>query len=125
MGRETLLSDELETLDVTTKDFISEKSLQNEIINFLNEHTSGMFWQNDSIGLKGRKRQNRYRPNGVADILGVIDGQSIAIEVKSPKGKVLKSQIEFSQRFRRSGGLYYVVRSMEDISELGKINGWI
>lgn len=123
MGRQTVLSDEPETLDV--KEFVSEKFLQNQILDYLNANTDGMFWQNDSVGIKGRKRENRYRPNGVADILGVIEGHSVAIEVKSPKGKILQSQLAFSEKFRRSGGSYYVVRSFEDISELVKINGWI
>jgi hypothetical protein len=123
MGRSVDVSDEFETVDV--KAFISEKYLQNNIIVWLNESTDGYFWQNDSVGIKGRKRENKFRPNGVADILGVIDGQFVAIEVKAPKGKVSKSQIEFSQRFSRSGGSYYVVRSIEDLTELAKVNGWV
>src|SRR6478609_864506 len=123
MGTKAVLLDKPEALAL--KEFVSEKYLQNQIIEYLNANTGGMFWQNDSIGIKGRKRQNRYRPNGVADILGVIDGHSIAIEVKAPKGKILQSQMTFAEKFRRSGGSYYVVRSFEDISELVKINGWI
>jgi hypothetical protein len=107
------------------QEFISEKFLQNAIIDWLNTSTAGMFWQNDSVAIRGRKRCNRYRPNGVSDILGVISGQFIAIEVKSPTGKLLQSQIEFSQRFRRAGGEYYVIRSLEDLTELAKISGWI
>lgn len=123
MGGKEALADIAETLAV--KDFVNEKYLQNQIILFLNEQTDGMFWQNDSIGIRGRKRQNRYRPNGVADVLGCIDGQAIAIEVKAPKGKILPSQIQFAEKFRRAGGLYYVVYSFADLSELVKQNGWI
>lgn len=123
MGSKAFFANEPETLAV--KDFVTEKFLQNQIIEWLNANTDGMFWQNDSIGIRGRKRQNRYRPNGIADVLGVLDGQSIAIEVKTPKGKILQSQIVFAEKFRRSGGLYYVVRSFEDLSELVKANGWI
>jgi hypothetical protein len=107
------------------KEFISEKYLQNSIIDWLNANTSGMFWQNDSVGIRGRKRCNRFRPNGVSDILGVISGQAVAIEVKSPKGKLLASQLQFSERFRRSGGEYYVIRSLEDMTELAKVAGWV
>lgn len=107
------------------QEFVSEKYLQNNCIDWLNENTRGMFWQNDSVGIKGRKRCNRFRPNGVSDILGVIDGQAIAIEVKAPKGKVLPSQIAFAERFRHAGGLYYVIRSLDDLTELAKITGWI
>lgn len=123
-----LLYSEHETMAVkktVVQEFVSEKFLQNTIIDWLNANTSGMFWQNDSVAIRGRKRCNRYRPNGVSDILGVISGQSVAIEVKSPTGKLLQSQIEFSQRFRRAGGEYYVIRSLEDLTELAKISGWI
>ena len=123
MGRPPILSDKPQALDL--KDWVSEKFLQNQIIEFLNSSTEGTFWQNDSIPVPGRKRHNRYRPNGVPDILGLIDGHAIGIEVKSPNGKLLKSQIEFSQRFMRAGGSYYVIRSMEDLSEVLKINAWI
>lgn len=108
-----------------SKEFVSEKYLQNNAIDWLNENTRGMFWQNDSVGIKGRKRCNRFRPNGVSDILGVIDGQAIAIEVKAPKGRVLPSQIAFAERYRRAGGLYYIIRSLDDLTELAKIAGWI
>jgi hypothetical protein len=123
MGRTGNVSDKPEALAL--KDWVSEKFLQNQIIDYLNEATQGYFWQNDSFHVAGRKRHNRFRPNGVPDILGLIDGMSIGIEVKSPKGKILQSQIEFSQRFRRSGGSYYVIRSMEDLTELCKVNGWV
>lgn len=123
MGREGNVSDEPEALALA--DWVSEKFLQNQIIDWLNANTSGYFWQNDSIGLKGRKRHNRFRPNGTPDIFGVMDGLSIGIEVKAPKGKISKSQLDFASRYKRSGGYYYVIRSMEDMTELSKVNGWV
>jgi len=122
MARGIGLSNEPETLDV--KEFVSEKFLQNQLIDHLNRETDGLFWQNDSIGIKGRKRQNQYRPNGVPDILGILDGQAIGIEVKAPKGKMLQSQLDFSSRMKQAGGLYFVVRSMQDLTEIMKIQGW-
>ncbi len=122
MARGIGLSDEFEA--VAVKDFVSEKFLQNQMIEFLNEETNGLFWQNDSIGIKGRKRQNRYRPNGVPDILGCLDGRLVGIEVKAPKGKMLQSQLEFSSRLKQAGGLYFVVRSMQDLTEIMKIHGF-
>lgn len=103
----------------------SEKHLQNRIIEFLNVATKGLFWQNDAIGVRGRKRENRYRPNGVPDVLGVIDGQFVGIEVKTKNGKLLPSQIEFSARFIEAGGLYYVTRSLTDLVEICKVSRWL
>lgn len=124
MGTKPLLSDKPKTVALSA-DFVTEKYLQNNIIDFLNTNTGGMFWQNDAVGIRGRKRQNRFRPNGQADVLGVLDGHAIAIEVKTAKGKLSAGQIEFGEKFRRSGGSYYVIRSLEDLSELAKINGWV
>lgn len=108
---------------ITTQ--ISEKHLQNRIIEFLNEATNGLFWQNDSIGVRGRKRENQYRPNGVPDILGTVKGQFIGIEVKSKTGKMLPSQTEFSIRLKKAGGLYFVIKSIDDIIETCKALGWL
>lgn len=104
---------------------VSEKQLQNRIIEFLNQATKGTFWQNDSIGIRGRKRENKYRPNGVPDVLGVIAGQFVGIEVKSKTGKLLPSQIEFSARFTAAGGYYFVIKSIDDLIETCKVYGWL
>src|SRR3990167_7372571 len=64
--------------------------------------------------------------DGVADILGIgqwhgIDGghpaAPIAFEVKSRTGRQRLSQMEFERRWKRSGGRYYIVRSVEDVME--------
>lgn len=104
---------------------MSEKHLQNRIIEFMNEATKGLFWQNDSIGIRGRKRENKYRPNGVPDILGVVNGIFVGIEVKSKTGRMLPSQIEFSLRFKKAGGLYFVIKSMEEMIETSKALQWV
>jgi len=67
--------------------------------------------------------------DGVADILGIgqwhgIDGghpaAPIAFEVKSRTGRQRLSQMEFERRWKRSGGRYYIVRSVEDVVEAMK-----
>lgn len=95
-----------------------EKKLQNVIIDLLNINGVGFFWQNDSFGIKGRKRENRYRPNGVPDILGIVDGRFIAVEVKGPRGRLSDSQIKFKNAFQANGGVYILARSISDVRPL-------
>lgn len=104
---------------------ITEKMIQNEILDNLEMLDVGYFWQNDSMGYKGRKRENRYRPNGVPDILGITNGQFIGIEVKKPKGKMSTSQIMFREKFVRCGGLYILAYSYQDVFEVMKIKGFL
>ena len=68
--------------------------------------------------------------DGVADILGIgrwnkpwdsFDSAApVAFEVKSRTGRQRVSQMEFQRRWERAGGLYYIVRSVEDVMEAMK-----
>ena len=64
-----------------------EKPIENQILNLLK--LLGVYcWKNQSVGIydkaKGvyRKSNNKHHINGVADIIGVISGRFLAIEVK-------------------------------------------
>ena len=92
-----------------------EKLIQNDILEYLQGLNIGLFWQNDSFPIKGRRRKNRYRMNGVADILGCIDGEFVAIEVKSSTGRLSADQRDFASALKRAGGFFLVARSVEDV----------
>ena len=104
---------------------LREKEIQNEILDKLYELDIGYFWQNDSVGIKGRKRLTRYRPNGVPDILGVVKSKFFGIEVKRPGGKPSDSQIAFRNRFISYGGAYILAYSFEDVRIKLKIEGYL
>lgn len=102
-----------------------EVELKAIVFEFLWSLPNSIFWQNDSLGItKGRKRENRYRPSGIPDILGCVSGQFVGIELKVGNNKLLKSQLKFSSELMQCGGYYYTVRSIVDIQEIAKINGW-
>jgi len=69
-------------------------------------------------------RMNGYRAHnglkGVPDILAVINGQFVGIEVKTPKGRQSADQKLFEQRLERHGGRYFIVRSNEDVDKILK-----
>lgn len=51
---------------------------------------------------------------GVADIIGCINGRFLAIEVKRENGKLSDHQETFLENVRRSGGIAFVARSIND-----------
>ena len=71
-------------------------------------------------GRGGYRSQGEYAISGVPDIIAISkDGQFIGLEVKTPKGKQSTEQIFFQKRCERIGAQYHVVRSVDDVDNLG------
>lgn len=61
-----------------------------------------------------------YGRNGIADILGIIDGRFLAIEVKQPGHKPTLAQMDFLKEVNSAGGLGFVATNTQEvISRLG------
>jgi hypothetical protein len=57
---------------------------------------------------------------GIADIIGItIDGKALAVECKSDKGRLSKSQEIFRIAWMARGGMYVLARSIKDLQEAG------
>ena len=54
---------------------------------------------------------------GQADISGIIapEGRRLEIEIKTGKGKQSEAQLRYQAMIKRSGGVYVLVRSLEDL----------
>ena len=93
---------------------LSAKILQVLTIEFMNTETRGLFWS------------NLYRTSGSSNVMGIMDGRAVAIQVRSQRGRknLVQSQLTFSENFRQAGGQYYVISSMEDLQELAAIHSW-
>lgn len=80
-------------------------------------------WRNNSGVSRPERRDGsrgfvRYGHVGSADILGVLPGgRFLAIECKSPRGNLSRHQLDFGRRVRADGGIYLVVRSVDDLIE--------
>ena len=69
---------------------------------------------------------------GVSDILGIVPcmtpqgvvGRFMAVECKTPKGKVSEHQEAFLQAVDDSGGLAMIVRSVSDLEGFLKEEGF-
>jgi penicillin-binding protein-related factor A (putative recombinase) len=98
-----------------------EKQIENSILKFLSK--IGVFcWKNQSIGVYDpvkkiyRKVTNTHHIKGVSDILGIIEGRFLAIEVKSPKGIISPEQRIFITRINNEGGIAFVARSVDQVA---------
>jgi hypothetical protein len=107
-----------------------EQSIQAAILAYL--RMRGIFcWKNNTAGIYVKAR-NTYIPShapGVADILGILDsrfgrsGVFLAVEVKSPKGRLSPHQEAFLKEIKDRGGLAIVARSVEEVQEA--LNGFV
>lgn len=100
---------------------MTEKEIENQILEYLSV-IPGHFWKNQSTGLydptkrRFRKNNNKYHINGVSDILGILpNGIFVAIEVKTPKGRLTDSQKTFLKEITLNGGIAFVARSVKDV----------
>lgn len=72
----------------------------------------------------GRTEDGRYFSSGVpvgfSDLFGVrlSDGRAVFIEVKTPKGRPTKQQINFISRMRAAGAIAGICRSAEEAVRL-------
>jgi penicillin-binding protein-related factor A (putative recombinase) len=77
-------------------------------------------WKNNTAGIYVQSR-NTYIPShapGVADILGVLPGgRFLAVEVKSPKGRVSPHQQQFIDSINQAGGMAFVAHSIDEVQE--------
>ncbi len=100
---------------------MSEKEIENSILHFLNSFLGVTCWKNQSVGIYDpvkkvyRKSYNKYHFKGVSDILGVIQGKFLAIEVKSETGKLTPEQKAFIMKINEDGGVAFVARSLQDV----------
>lgn len=109
--------------------YLSEKDIQNQIINYL-ELKKIFHWRQNVGGMKYeyfdknlqklRLRYVRFGSSGTSDILGIYKGKPFAIEVKSLKGKLNKYQKNFLTNFYDNGGIAIVARKLEDVSDIIK-----
>lgn len=96
----------------------TEKETQKAILEFL--AVKGIFhYRNNSgalpIGQGGNTRFIRFGAVGSPDIICVVKGLYVGIEVKGEKGKLSPNQISFREALVRAGGIYIEARSVDVI----------
>ena len=93
----------------------SESELQQQIRIALGTEPGLVLWRN-SVGVAdvGGRVQRFGLCKGSADLIGILDGRFVALEVKTERGRVSPEQQLFLDLVRRRGGFAAVVRSIDD-----------
>ena len=102
-----------------TLEALKETDIQAAILDYL-RLKGRFFWRNNSGAFK-TERGGFYRIGtpGAPDIIGCFHGTFVGLEVKTATGKLSDDQKAFAAVVRANGGQYHVVRSIEDVIDLG------
>lgn len=99
---------------------MKESLIQNQILTWLTQRKI-FVWRNNSVGVYDpvkrlyRKNMSKFSLNGTSDILGIIEGKLLAIEVKSETGRVSDAQKKFLNEVNAQGGVAFVARNVMDV----------
>lgn len=100
-----------------------EKDIERAILLYLELLPECFAWKNDNVGIYDprkktyRKVVSKFKPAGVADIIGIYMGKFLAIEVKRPGGKTTEHQKAFLEQIKISGGIAFVAHSVDEVIE--------
>lgn len=95
---------------------MSENQIQKSIIDYLSYKKNIYFFRAGSGAIKTEKG-NFFKSGkaGCPDIVMSYYGQFVGLEVKTQTGKQRDTQIEAEKQIKKSGGFYYIVRSIDDV----------
>jgi hypothetical protein len=93
---------------------LRERDVQGQILDWLNLKKIFCYRQNTGGMVKGRHFV-RFAVKGSPDIIAVIKGQYVGIEVKRPGEKQSPEQAAFETALVMAGGKYLLARSLEDV----------
>lgn len=94
---------------------MSEQEIQRQILDALALMPGVFAWRQNTGVASVRGFRVRYGKNGSGDISGILSGgRRLELEVKSKTGVVSDEQREFGARINAMGGLWAVVRSLDE-----------
>lgn len=100
-----------------------EKQIQDSILEWLTMVKIFHYRQNTGAFAREYTRKDgsqgrgfvKFGTKGASDIVCVVKGHYIAIEVKDHKGKQSEDQKEFQRAVEEAGGTYVLVRSLDEV----------
>ena len=100
---------------------LSETQLQQHCVKLLNAYgRPDIEWHHVPNGEQRNKKTAQRLKSlgvqpGVADLMFLIDGKAVALELKTEIGTQSKSQADFQERFERAGGRYCVGYGLNEV----------
>lgn len=99
--------------------YMLEKEIQKSILQYLSLKRV-FHWRNNSGALQTQHGGFiRFGAVGSPDIFVIKKGICFGLECKTKKGRLSDGQLLFSEDFAKAGGVYCVVRSLDDVISLG------
>lgn len=94
---------------------MKESDIQRQILDYL--ALKGIFHYRNNSGAfdNGHGGFYRFGAKGSPDIICVIGGRYVGIEVKAPRGRQSDHQKEFQAKLEAAGGKYVLAYSLEDV----------
>lgn len=84
----------------------------------------GLAWPNQTGALKDQTgRLVRFGLSGSSDIIAVIKGRFVGIEVKVGRDRQRQNQANFAAAVQKAGGLYILARSVDDVMNALALEG--
>lgn len=99
---------------------IPERDILKTILDYLKLRRVFHYRQNVGAFIgshKGKTRFTRFGVPGIPDIVCIVKGQYVGIEVKSPSKHPSQAQVEFSVSLTKAGGIYLVAHSLEEVRD--------
>jgi VRR-NUC domain len=93
---------------------VKESEIQKQILDYLSLKRIFHYRNNSGAFKRDDGHFYRFGATGSPDIICVIKGQYVGIEVKAPKGKQSEHQEAFQENLERAGGRYIVAYSLDD-----------
>ena len=94
---------------------MKEKEIQKVISEYLTLKRI-FFYRNNSGAFRSEGGGfYRFGATGSPDIVAVIRGKYIGIEVKTERGILSPGQKQFKENLEKAGGIYLVVRSLNEL----------
>ena len=94
---------------------MAEHRIQQQILAAIGATDGALVWRNNTGAARdGAGRLVRFGTPGAPDIMAIVGGQFVGLEVKSARGKLSKRQEAWRKACEAAGGIYRVCRSVDD-----------
>jgi hypothetical protein len=94
---------------------MNESDVQRQILDYLVLKRIFHYRNNSGAFDNGHGGFYRFGAPGSPDIICVIGGQYVGIEVKAKKGRQSEHQKDFQKRLETAGGKYVLAYSLDDV----------
>ena len=103
---------------------ILEKDIQKSCLDYL-QIKKYFHWRQNVGSILIQDRYIKFGGiKGIGDLFILINSKIISCEIKTEKGKQSPDQIEFEKNFTAQGGIYWIIRSLDDLIDKLKSNSF-